>query len=152
MGVQGWPPSSKNYLIKTILSQIFLFNRSTQPPTSFMAKILLAWWKIFVDTPLKVTCTTKYNFSKYTMRHRLRIFCIFNHPMIYQICDVMMSISTWDKAHFWIYLLNHNSVTHQTWSIGRYKGNIFLKSWEWFGGLGLSSRPFSIYQPVPITQ
>ena len=25
---------------------------------------------------------------------RYSIFCIFNHPMIYQICDVMMSIST----------------------------------------------------------
>ena len=29
--------------------------------------------------------------------------------MIYQICDVMMSISTWHKVHFWIYILNHNS-------------------------------------------
>ena len=37
-------------------------------------------------------------------------FCIFHHPMIYQICDVMMSI-------FWIYLLNHNSLSHQTWLI-----------------------------------
>ena len=27
-------------------------------------------------------------------------FCIFNHPMIYRICDVMMSISTQDKVHF----------------------------------------------------
>ena len=31
--------------------------------------------------------------------------------MIYKICDVMMSISTWDRVHFWIYLLNHNSWT-----------------------------------------
>ena len=69
-------------------------------------------------------------------RHRLRIllfrrkfvllsrysgFCIFNHPIIYQICDVMMSISTWDKMHFWIYLLNHNSLSHQTWQIDRYE-------------------------------
>ena len=48
-------------------------------------------------------------------------FYIFNYPMIYQICDVMMSISKWDRVHFWIYLLNHNSLSHQTWSIDRYK-------------------------------
>ena len=28
--------------------------------------------------------------------------------MIYQICDVMMSMSTWEKVHFLMYLLNHN--------------------------------------------
>ena len=28
--------------------------------------------------------------------------------------------STWDRVHFWIYLLN-NKLTHQTWSIDRYK-------------------------------
>ena len=50
------------------------------------------------------------------LRHKLRIllfrrkvvfrryssFCIFNHPMMYQSFDVIMSISTWDKMHFWI--------------------------------------------------
>ena len=36
-------------------------------------------------------------------------FCIFNHLIIYQICDVMMNISTWDKVHFLIYL-NQNSL------------------------------------------
>ena len=46
-------------------------------------------------------------------------FCIFDHSMIYQICDVMMSISTWDKVHFWIYFLNHNSISHQTWPIDK---------------------------------
>ena len=59
----------------------------------------------------------------------IQFFCIFNHPVIYQICDVVMSISTWDRAHFWIYLLNHNSLSHQIWSmIDISKGNIFLKS------------------------
>ena len=48
--------------------------------------------------------------------------------MIYQICDVMMSINTWDRVDFWIYHLNHNSFTHQTWSIYRYKqGECFSK-------------------------
>ena len=32
-----------------------------------------------------------------------------------------MSISTLDKVHFWLYLLNHNSLSHQTWPIYRYK-------------------------------
>ena len=27
----------------------------------------------------------------------IQVFCIFNHLIIYQICDVMMS--TWDKVH-----------------------------------------------------
>ena len=46
-------------------------------------------------------------------------FYIFNHPMIYQICDVMMSLSTWDRVPFWKYLLNHNSLSHQTWPIDK---------------------------------
>ena len=29
--------------------------------------------------------------------------------MIYQICEVMMSISAWDRVHLWIYLLNNNT-------------------------------------------
>ena len=60
-------------------------------------------WKCFVS------------FSRYSS------FCIFNHFMIYQICDIMMSISTWERIHFWLYLLNHNSLSHQTWPNGRYK-------------------------------
>ena len=46
-------------------------------------------------------------------------FCIFNHPMIYQICDAMMS--TWDRVNFWIHLLNSNSLSHQTGAIDEYK-------------------------------
>ena len=34
--------------------------------------------------------------------------------MIYQICGVIMSICIFE------YLLNHNSLTHQTWLIDRY--------------------------------
>ena len=40
---------------------------------------------------------------------RSQDICIFKHPMILQICEVTMSISTWDRVNFWIYLLNHNS-------------------------------------------
>ena len=39
--------------------------------------------------------------------------------MIYQIYDAMMSL--WDRLHFWLYLLKHNSLRHQTWPVDRYK-------------------------------
>ena len=57
-------------------------------------------------------------------------FCIFNHPMIYQICDVMANIIM-DRVHFWIYLLNHNSLTHQTWLIDRYKQGQYFSENFW---------------------
>ena len=42
---------------------------------------------------------------------------------------------TWDKLHFWIYLLSHKSWSHQTWSVDRYKPGqkclvIFWTIWE----------------------
>ena len=62
-------------------------------------------------------------------------FCILNHPKIYKICDVMMSISIWDKMHFWLYLFNHSSLSHRIWSIHRYKqgkqfSGIFWTTWR----------------------
>ena len=89
------------------------------------------------------------------LRHRLGIFYFveklcsvlrifkFYHSMIYQICD-MMSIRTWVRVHFWIYLLKHT--THHITKLGQLKdinkGNNFQESFEQFGGLGLSSRSF----------
>ena len=68
------------------------------------------------DIVLKVTSTQKRQLLKMChLKHRLRIFlfdkkivpfskyasfCIFNHPMIYQICDVVMSIGTQDRVLF----------------------------------------------------
>ena len=64
----------------------------------------------------------------YVPLSRYSSFCIFNNPMIYQICDVMMSIITWDRVHYWIYLLYHNWLSNQTWSIDRYKqGHYFFE-------------------------
>ena len=62
---------------------------------------------------------------------RYSSFCIFNHPMIYQICDVMMNISTQDRVHFCIYLLNHNSLSHQTWLTNRYKQGQYFSRIFW---------------------
>ena len=67
---------------------------------------------------LRYNMITSQNVSS---EEQVKNFCIFNHPMIYQICDVMTSISTWDMAHFWICLLNHNSLSQQTWPANRYK-------------------------------
>ena len=50
----------------------------------------------------------------------IQVFVFFNHLTIYQICKVMMSISTWDRVHFWIYLLNHNSLSLHAWPTDRY--------------------------------
>ena len=64
----------------------------------------------------------------YVLLSRYSSFCIFNNPMIFQICDAMMSTITRDKVHYWIYLLYHNWLSNQTWSIDRYKqGHYFSK-------------------------
>ena len=62
----------------------------------------------------------------------------------------MMIISTWDRVHFLIYLLNHNPPKIGQ-MIDERKGNIFRKSYEQFGWLWLSSRPVLNYQPAPMT-
>ena len=60
--------------------------------------------------------------KNYVLFSRYPSFCIFNkYLMIYKICDVTMSIGIWDKVQFWIYLLNHNLWSHQTWRTDRYK-------------------------------
>ena len=63
----------------------------------------------------------------------IQVFCNFNHLMIYQICDVMMS--TGDKVYVGIYYLNQSSLSHQTWPIVWYKpeqtfSGIFWKIWR----------------------
>ena len=89
------------------------------------------------DVPSEVQVKIFFLFhrKKYIPFSRYSIFCIFNHPMINQICDLMMTISTWDRKYFWIYLLNHNSLTYQTSSIdrckhGQYFCEIFWTSWR----------------------
>ena len=52
--------------------------------------------------------------------------------MIYHICDVMMSIRIWDRVHFWMYLFNHNSLSHQTWSIDELKNYVKIPVFHFF--------------------
>ena len=71
-----------------------------------------------------ILCKSYAPFSRYSS------FSIFNHLMIYQICHVI-SISIWDRVHFWIYFLNHNSISHHTWPTDRYKQGQYLSGIFW---------------------
>ena len=75
-----------------------------------------------------------------------RIVLTIFSPMIYQICDVTMNVSTWNRVHLWKHLLNHCWLSPQTSLIDRYKQGqqfsaIFLNKLE---KLELSFRSFSI--------
>ena len=86
----------------------------------------------------------------YYLSHRLRIF-LFHRKVMIRFWDIQVfvflmiswftkSVTSWwllvkETVHFWIYLLNHNSLTHQTWSINRYKqgeyfSEIFCTIWR----------------------
>ena len=87
--------------------------------------IFSTFFKLFSTSSLKVISATKKNFflswESYVLFSRYLRFCIFNHLMIYQICDIMMNIIIWDRVHFWLYILNHNSLSNQIWPIDRCK-------------------------------
>ena len=103
--VSSWRKFKDYVHYKTIISQNELFE--AQVKNFFIS------WKGYVP------------FSRYSS------FCIFNHLMIYQICEVMMSISTWDRAHSGIYLLNHNSLSHNTWPTDRCEQGQYFSGTFW---------------------
>ena len=98
-------------LIPTIFTSLFFVSMTTNV-------YILELDECCKKSHLKVTSVTNWWLLKMChLKHRLRIFlfhrkimvhsryssfCIFNHPMIYPISDVTMSISTWDWMHFWI--------------------------------------------------
>ena len=51
--------------------------------------------------------------------------------MIYKIYDVMMSVNTCDRMYFWIFILSRNSLTHETWSIDKYKQEKYFSEIFW---------------------
>ena len=71
------------------------------------------------------------SWKSYVLFSRYSSFCIFNHPMIYQICDAIMSVTTWNRVYFLIYLLNQVLLTHQAWSIDRYKQGQYFSEVFW---------------------
>lgn len=50
---------------------------------------------------------------------RYLFFCISDHLMNLKICDVLVSISSGESEHFWIYISNHTSWSHDIWSSNR---------------------------------
>ena len=74
------------------------------------------------------------------LKHRLRIF-LFRRKIVFRSQDIQVFVFltipwfTWDKVHFWIYLLNHKSWSDQTSPVDRYKqvqyfSVIFWTIWE----------------------
>ena len=72
-------------------------------------------------TSHNVSSESHVKFFFYVPFWRYSSFCSFNRHMIYQICDITTSISTWDGVHFWICLSSPHSLSHQLWPIDRYK-------------------------------
>ena len=81
------------------------------------------------------------------LRHRLRIV-LFHRKVMFRSPDNQVfvfvtilwfakSVTSWwilvykTGCIFWIYLLNHNSLTHQTWPIDRYKEGQYFSEIFW---------------------
>ena len=63
------------------------------------------------------------------LRHNLKIFLFCSKV------NIMMSIRTWDRMHFVIYFLNHNSLSCEIWPTDRYSFQqyfsvIFWTAWR----------------------
>ena len=117
--------------------------------SSFILKVTSATKQLLKMCHLREAKVKNFFVSSksYVPSLRYSSFFIFNHPLIYQICDVMMSINisstsdgTFLNISFEPQLINRSNLVNWYQS----KGNIFLESFEWFGGLGPSSRSFLI--------
>ena len=111
--VSSWREFKDYVHYKTIISQNELFEAQVEN--------FFILWKSYVPLSRYSTFVTN--------------FFTFNHLMIYQNCEVMMSIGTSDRVDFWKYLLNHNSFSHHTCSTDRYEqaqyfSGIFWKMWR----------------------
>ena len=146
----------RNYKTVYVFAALLrLFERSDVRRPFFESFILWFVWTL----PKNYLRYKSDNFSKYVIWGTgseffyfveklcsvLKIFkgLYFKDPMVCQICDVMMSISKWDRVHFWVYLSIHY-VTKPFEIIDISKGNSFRKSFEQFGELGLRFRSFQI--------
>ena len=101
----------------------------------------------------KVTSAKKCNFmvfnvqlknfiswKSYALFLRYSMFGISNDSINCKVCGAMTSISTLKRAGFITSLAYHKSLGHETGPTRKY--------FEWLGGLGSSSRSFSICQLV----
>ena len=82
---------------------------------------------------------------------RFSNFHILIHSFKLPTCDIMVSISTFFEYIFWF-------VSHLVMKLSQLTdiitGNIFRKSFAWYGGLGPGPRfrPSLIYQPTAVNQ
>lgn len=49
----------------------------------------------------------------------------------FQSCFIMVSISTWEGPHFWVYLVNHYSLGYEIWSANRYNEERYFSEILW---------------------
>ena len=89
----------KTYLWETIIYQNYIFVKG------YLRYKMITFQNVSFEAQIKNFFLSEKNYVPFS---RYSSFCIFEYPMIYQICD-MMSISAWDKVYILIYLLNHNS-------------------------------------------
>ena len=61
----------------------------------------------------------------------IQVFVFYTIAWFAKICEVMISISTWDRVHFWMYLLKHYSLSHQTRPIDRHKQGKYFSRIFW---------------------
>ena len=66
---------------------------------------------LFFPQIKKSLITHKELFYIFKFKNIFLVEVTFNHPMIYRICDTKTNISTKDRVRFYVYLLNHNSLT-----------------------------------------
>ena len=100
---------------------------------------------------LKFTSATKLLLLKICyLRNRLRIF-LFSRKAIFHSLDIQVfvfltipsfskSVMSWwvlvhERVHFWVYLSNYNSLSHQTWVTdrckqGQYFSGVFWTIWR----------------------
>ena len=64
----------------------------------------------------------------------------------------MMNISTGERVHTVLNVSFETQLIESPNLANMIKCNNFQESFEQFAGLGLSSRSFSLYKPVPIAQ
>ena len=120
--------------------------------TPYLLVSVQPWIEWIPINHLKVTSATKQLFKMCHLIHKLRIF-LFHRKVKFCSWDIQVfvfltipwfikSVTSWvwvhKTVHFIIYLLNHNSLSHQTRAI--FFWNLFEQFWK----LGLSFRPFSI--------
>ena len=119
----------KHKTLNGVLSQLFLIR-------SFSTLLMISCYKMITFQNVSSEAKVKIFFilqKSYVLFSRYSFFCIFNHPMIYQICDIM--ISNWNRVHFLNISFELQLISHQIWQIDRYKqkqyfSEIFWKIWR----------------------